>query len=67
MFTGGPGSGKGVQCTRLVERFPGFVHLSIGDLLRAEISENGTADERWSMVFELISKGEMAPRVSVIT
>ena len=51
----------------MVERFPGFVHLSIGDLLRAEISENGTADERWSMVFELISKGEMAPRVSVIT
>lgn len=31
---GGPGSGKGTQCSRLVERF-GMVHLSAGDLLRA--------------------------------
>ena len=30
---GGPGSGKGTQCARLVERF-GMVHLSAGDLLR---------------------------------
>ena len=27
---GGPGSGKGTQCARLVERF-GMVHLSAGD------------------------------------
>ena len=32
---GGPGSGKGTQCALLVER-KGFVHLSAGDLLRAE-------------------------------
>ncbi|RZR73507.1 hypothetical protein BHM03_00025044, partial [Ensete ventricosum] len=41
--TGGPGSGKGTQCTKIVENF-GFTHLSAGDLLRAEInsgSENG--------------------------
>ena len=40
---GGPGSGKGTQCGKLVEEF-GFVHLSAGDLLRAEVasgSENG--------------------------
>ena len=30
---GGPGSGKGTQCAKLVERY-GFVHLSAGDLLR---------------------------------
>jgi 2-phosphoglycerate kinase len=30
---GGPGSGKGTQCARLVERY-GMVHLSAGDLLR---------------------------------
>lgn len=34
---GGPGSGKGTQCTRLVERF-GLVHLSAGELLRAEVA-----------------------------
>ena len=30
---GGPGSGKGTQCARLVEHY-GMVHLSAGDLLR---------------------------------
>jgi len=34
---GGPGSGKGTQCAKLVEQF-GFVHLSAGDLLRQEVS-----------------------------
>lgn len=32
---GGPGAGKGTQCTRIVQNF-GYVHLSAGDLLRAE-------------------------------
>lgn len=32
---GGPGSGKGTQCTELVKH-KGFVHISTGDLLRAE-------------------------------
>lgn len=34
---GGPGAGKGTQCSMLVEKF-GLVHLSAGDLLRAERS-----------------------------
>ena len=32
---GGPGAGKGTQCAKIVENF-GYVHLSAGDLLRAE-------------------------------
>ena len=32
---GGPGAGKGTQCSRLVKDF-GFDHLSAGDLLREE-------------------------------
>ncbi|KAF3324805.1 Uridylate kinase [Carex littledalei] len=32
---GGPGSGKGTQCAKIVEHF-GFTHYSAGDLLRAE-------------------------------
>lgn len=53
-MTGGPGSGKGTQCTNIVDHF-GFTHLSAGDLLRAEIksgSENGyvTFSHKWSAV-----------------
>ena len=32
---GGPGVGKGTQCSKLVQDFQ-FKHLSAGDLLRAE-------------------------------
>lgn len=35
---GGPGAGKGTQCSNIVSKF-GFVHLSAGDLLRAECSK----------------------------
>lgn len=34
---GGPGSGKGTQCERIVEKY-GFTHLSSGELLRQEVS-----------------------------
>ena len=32
---GGPASGKGTQCAKLVEEF-GYTHISTGDLMRAE-------------------------------
>ena len=38
---GGPGAGKGTQCAKIVEQF-GFVHLSAGDLLRAERKSPGS-------------------------
>jgi len=38
---GGPGAGKGTQCSRIVESF-GHVHLSAGDLLRAERKSPGS-------------------------
>ena len=34
--TGGPGSGKGTQCEKIVSTF-NFTHLSSGDLLRAKV------------------------------
>lgn len=40
MLSGGPGSGKGTQCEKIVENY-GFTHLSAGDLLRREIASNG--------------------------
>lgn len=35
---GGPGSGKGTQCAKIVEKF-GFSHFSTGDLLRDEVMQ----------------------------
>ena len=38
---GGPGAGKGTQCTKLVSDY-GFKHLSAGDLLREEQDRAGS-------------------------
>lgn len=37
---GGPGSGKGTQCSQLVKKYD-FQHISTGDLLRDEQKNNG--------------------------
>lgn len=37
MISGAPASGKGTQCEMIVQKF-GLVHVSTGDLLRAEVS-----------------------------
>eukprot|EP00850_Spirogloea_muscicola_P007360 SM000037S13495 [mRNA] locus=s37:235145:238385:+ [translate_table: standard] len=54
---GGPGSGKGTQCARIVEDF-GFVHLSAGDLLRAEIK---SGSEFGTMIQTMIKEGKIVP------
>lgn len=54
---GGPGSGKGTQCARIVETF-GFAHLSAGDLLRKEISSNS---ENGAMILDTIKEGKIVP------
>ncbi|XP_022731342.1 UMP-CMP kinase isoform X4 [Durio zibethinus] len=55
--TGGPGSGKGTQCIKIVETF-GFRHLSAGDLLRREIASN-SADG--AMILNTIKEGKIVP------
>ncbi|KAI3504968.1 hypothetical protein L1887_26794 [Cichorium endivia] len=52
---GGPGVGKGTQCARIAETY-GFTHLSVGDLLRKEISSN---TEYGEMILETITKGKI--------
>lgn len=54
---GGPGSGKGTNCARIVENF-GYVHLSAGDLLRAE-RESGS--ELADMINTYIKEGKIVP------
>ncbi|KAJ0971034.1 hypothetical protein J5N97_018993 [Dioscorea zingiberensis] len=54
---GGPGSGKGTQCTKIADAF-GFTHLSAGDLLRKEILSNG---ENGAMILDTIKEGKIVP------
>ncbi|CAG5129709.1 unnamed protein product, partial [Candidula unifasciata] len=60
-LAGGPGSGKGTQCAKITARYPDIVHISTGDILRREISERGTAEEKWIMIMKLLKQGDMAP------
>jgi UMP-CMP kinase family protein len=39
---GGPGSGKGTQCERIVDRYAGVHHFSAGDLLRDAVKSGNT-------------------------
>ena len=64
--TGGPGSGRATQCRRLVDRYSGWVHLSMGDLLRGNIFDKGSADAKWGAISDLVQQGEMAPEVSLM-
>lgn len=52
---GGPGAGKGTQCNNLVQNY-GYVHLSAGDLLRAE-RNSGSKDG--DMINECIKNGKI--------
>ncbi|XP_019697565.1 adenylate kinase isoenzyme 1 isoform X1 [Harpegnathos saltator] len=56
---GGPGCGKGTQCDRMIEKY-GLLHLSSGDLLRAEVA---SGSERGTSLQELMSKGLFVPTV----
>lgn len=55
---GGPGAGKGTQCTRLVDRY-GFTHLSAGDLLRAEQEREGS--QYGQLIADYIKDGKIVP------
>ncbi|KAL6080095.1 UMP-CMP kinase [Balamuthia mandrillaris] len=54
---GGPGAGKGTVCARIVDDF-GFVHLSAGDLLRAEMA---SGSQHGDMIANMIKEGKIVP------
>jgi UMP-CMP kinase len=54
---GGPGSGKGTNCSKIVENF-GYVHLSAGDLLREERNSGSVLAE---MINTFIAEGKIVP------
>ncbi|KAM4125558.1 hypothetical protein ACJW30_01G320600 [Castanea mollissima] len=57
MISGAPASGKGTQCELIVQKF-GLVHISTGDLLRAEVS-SGT--EIGNKAKEFMNAGRLVP------
>jgi len=54
---GGPGAGKGTQCQNIVNKF-GFIHLSAGDLLRAEMN---SGSQHGTMIADMIKNGQIVP------
>ena len=56
--TGGPGTGKGTQCPKLVEEFR-YSHVSIGDLMRAEI-KSGSDEGR--NILSIVQAGGLVPK-----
>ncbi|KAF2590014.1 hypothetical protein F2Q70_00039004 [Brassica cretica] len=62
MISGAPASGKGTQCELIVQKF-GLVHISTGDLLRAEVS-SGT--EIGNKAKEFMNSGSLVPDEIVI-
>ena len=60
--TGGPGSGKGTQCDKIVKQF-NFTHLSSGDLLRAKVA-SGSADGQ--ELAALMKEGKLVPLEKVL-
>lgn len=62
MISGAPASGKGTQCEYIVAKY-GLLHISTGDLLRAEVAagtENGLRAKDYMM------KGQLVPDEIVI-
>ena len=56
---GGPGSGKGTQCDKIVAQY-GFTHLSSGDLLRDEVK---SGSDRAKQLIAIMERGELVPLV----
>lgn len=55
---GAPGAGKGTQCEKIVNEY-GYVHLSAGDLLRAERNRPGS--EFAELIEDKIKNGLIIP------
>ena len=61
---GGPGAGKGTQCQLVQQRMMGWVHLSAGDLLRAERQRGGPLAD---LIHSYIDAGQIVPAEITVT
>eukprot|EP00397_Hematodinium_sp_SG-2012_P032230 GEMP01034300.1.p1 GENE.GEMP01034300.1~~GEMP01034300.1.p1 ORF type:complete len:202 (+),score=49.08 GEMP01034300.1:163-768(+) len=56
---GGPGSGKGTQCAKVLENCSGWSHVSAGDCLRAERNDPDSPDGE--VIRKIIDAGNIVP------
>jgi adenylate kinase (isozyme 1 subfamily) len=59
---GGPGSGKGTQCAKIVEKY-GYQHLSAGDLLRDEVKSGSEVGKQCE---QIMKEGKLVPQEVII-
>jgi len=59
---GGPGSGKGTQCDKIIEDYK-FAHFSVGDLLRDEVKKGSPIGQQ---VDNLMKEGKIVPTVNIV-
>jgi UMP-CMP kinase len=59
---GGPATGKGTQCAKLVEEF-GYQHISTGDLLRIEMDRGTPEGED---IKKMMAEGQLVPNQMTI-
>jgi len=57
--SGPPGSDISTQCSRICSHYKefGWVHLSVGELIRQKISGGSDATQKWDAVRELVTNG----------
>ena len=63
VILGAPGSGKGTQAKKLQKEF-GWIHISTGDILRAEIEEKSDLGLK---VKEFVNQGKLVPDEIIVT
>jgi adenylate kinase len=62
MIAGAPAAGKGTQCAKIVEQY-GLVHISVGDLLRAEVTAGTPAGKKAK---SFMDNGDLVPNEVVV-
>lgn len=51
---------------KIAERY-GFHYVSVGELLRKKMIHNATSNRKWSLIAKIITNGELAPQVGVLS
>lgn len=62
---GGPGSGKGTQCDKIVSKF-NFIHISTGDILRRIAKNSDNSDSKVTQIKSIMKQGKLIPNEMMI-